>query len=225
MKHILTFALSMAMLCSLALPASADIGKGSSGKSSLASPKTKRPKEKNPQPTTPTNPTTPTTPPVILRQPQSLTKPALAKPTLNKSQNSAPLTTQVLGKPKLAKSEVPPNLSGQDAEKFQKHSKNRAPFLPDLWEHLKKKHDHDCHDDDHGGKPNPPPLDPGKGDGKPPSQNPPPRDGYVCVPAHGDVPGHWERERAPSVPQAKPGFVWVPATATVPGHWERVRAK
>jgi hypothetical protein len=74
-----------------------------------------------------------------------------------------------------------------------------------------KKH----HNDNH----NPPPLDPGRGDGRVPvdpvTPTSPLGPGYVWV---GD---HWERAKAPltSTPTpTKPGFVWVG------DHWERVKA-
>jgi hypothetical protein len=79
-------------------------------------------------------------------------------------------------------------------------------------------HDHDGHD--HDGRP-------GINDGNPNAPTSPIRPGFVWVPASGNTPGHWERERAPvsAAPQARPGFVWVKGTATVPGHWERARAQ
>ena len=221
MKHILTFAFSMAVVCSLALPASADYGKGNSGKSSTTSPKTKHPKEKNPQPTTPTNPTTPTTPPVILLN----KKTTLSSQDLVKKNTAGKVTNDVLKNKDVSKEKAP---------------QNTGPFPPHIFDKKKdKQHDKDCHDghchagkegDCHDGQPgngghNPPPIDPGNGSGHPTTQNPPPRDGYVWVPANGNVPGHWERERAPTTTPTKPGFVWVPATATVPGHWERAKAK
>lgn len=233
MKHLLTFALSLAVVCSLGLPAFADYGKGGNGKSATTNgPKTKHPKVKPPQTTTPTDPTNPTTPPVITRQPVTLNKgvPLNKNATILAAQNL--VKKNVAGKPasdaRLTKD------FGQD-----KAPQNQGPFPPDFHCgtntgnnnndcHNGHCHDGHCGNGGNGGHHNPPPIDPGKGDGKPtpPSQpNPPARPGYVWVPANGNVPGHWERERAPTTTPTKPGYVWVPATATVPGHWERARAK
>ncbi len=243
MKHILTFALSLAVVCSLGLPAFADYGKGGKGKSATPynGPKVKNPKVKNPQPTPPTNPTTP---PVILLSRPVPPKPAKTGvtmpivPKVKPSITLPKLTQPNLSKSKVDKSVLPP---GSQANEFGKHQTphNPGPFPPHIFDkkndkkHDHKKHDKDCHDchdghchDGNGGHYHPP-LDPGKGDGKPtPTEpTPPARPGFVWVPAKNGVPGHWERERAPTTTPTKPGFIWVPATATVPGHWERAKAK
>jgi hypothetical protein len=246
MKRFLTFALALAMVCTLSLPSFAGNGKGNEGGKSAVpynGPKAKHPKDKTP-PTTP--PTNPTTPPVILLQGQTLNKnttggPTFAKQTLVK-QN---LSQQNLSKPKFAKSDIPPNLNGAESEKFKPahgSNQNSGPFPPFHCGtqpgnngnnndghcgtghngHNGNQHCEPNHGNDGQGVP---PIDPGTGNGQPSFPNPPARPGFVWVPANGNVPGHWERERAPTTPMVKPGFVWVPATATVPGHWERAKAQ